>query len=121
VAVARDTVQPLVVEVLAPSLAGAGLPRGLGQAAGRSAPGPGEVGSRDAYNLLRFLDRLREEFPTRVVVHVIEPLSLGWIIRVLRHRPRRYPAFLVAGRAVVAGLDEGAIHQAIAGVLGHDR
>jgi hypothetical protein len=117
----HSAAQPLVIEVLAPSLVGSGFPRELSDARGRPGPGRGEAGGDDAYHLLRLLDRLREEFDTRIVVHLIEPLSFGWILRVLRHRPRRYPAFLVGGRAVVAGLDEGAVRSAIARALHNPR
>lgn len=106
-AVARDT--PVVVEVLAPSLVGSGLPRMIDEIRRASRPAPGDVGSDDAYRLMRVLDRLRDEFGGRIVVHLIEPLSFAWIVRVLRHRPRRYPAFIIGGREIIAGCDEPAV------------
>ncbi|MDR7420064.1 MAG: hypothetical protein QN178_14260 [Armatimonadota bacterium] len=112
-AVLRGAIQPLVIEVLAPSLIGVGFPRTVGDSTGRRAPGRGDVGSEDAYRLLRLLDRLRDEFGNDIVVHLIEPLSFGWIVRVLRHRPRRYPVFLVGGRASATGLDEATLRAAI--------
>jgi hypothetical protein len=113
--------EPLLIEVLAPSLVGAGFPRGLGGGVGQRRPRPGGVGGDDAYHLLRLLDRLREEFDTRIVVHIIEPLSFGWIIRILRHRPRRYPVFLIGGRTAVAGLDDDVVRTTVAGFLGRGR
>jgi hypothetical protein len=109
--------QPLVVEVLAPSLVGAGLPRVPGGARAQRSAAPGDVGSDDAFRLLRLLDRLRDTFDARIVVHLIEPLSFAWIVRILRHRPSRYPMFVVGGRAVIAGLDEHAVTHAIDAVL----
>lgn len=105
-AVSKSADAPVIIEVLAPSLVGTGLPRVVREARRPHVPGPWDVGSDGAYRLMRFLDRLREEFGTGVVVHVIEPLSFAWMLRVLRHRPRRYPAFIVGGREVVSGGDE---------------
>lgn len=107
----------LVIEVLAPNLTGSGLPRTGGATRGQVFAGPRDVGGEEAYRLLSFLDRLRQEFDHRIVVHLVEPLSFAWMMRVIRHRPRRYPAFLVGGRTVVAGLDEAAVREAIAEVL----
>jgi hypothetical protein len=106
---------PLIVEVLAPTLAGGTFPR----VASREALGAGSnaVGGNDTYRLLGLLDRLRERFDGRIAVHLIEPLSFAWMVRVIRYRPRRYPAFLVGGREVVAGLDEPAVTRVIAALL----
>lgn len=104
---------PLVIEVLAPSVVGFGAPRLPPPGAG---PRPHDVGSQEAYQLFRLLDRLRERFGTRVVIHLVEPLSWAWFLRVLRHRPRQYPVFLV-GEAVVTGLDEQAVTDRVARAL----
>ncbi len=109
---------PLVVEVLAPSLVGAGLPRVAGGARRTAAPGSGEIGGEEAYRLLGLLDRLRQLFGGRVVVHIIEPFSLAWIVRVVRHRPRRFPVFVIGSRTIVAGLDEVAVIDQIASLAG---
>ncbi|OFX27399.1 MAG: hypothetical protein A2Z07_04110 [Armatimonadetes bacterium RBG_16_67_12] len=108
---------PLVIEVLAPNLTGSGLPRTGAGERGQAFAGPRDVGGEEAYRLLSFLDRLRLEFDRRITVHLVEPLSLAWMMRVIRHRPRRYPAFLVGRRTVVVGLDEAAVRGAIAEVL----
>lgn len=108
---------PLVVEVLAPSLVGAGMPRISGSSTRPGAPRAGESGGEEAYGLLRLLDRLREVFDGRIEVHLIEPLSFAWMLRVIRYRPRRYPVFVVGGREVVAGLDEAAVARTIASLL----
>jgi hypothetical protein len=117
VTVVHGGLRPLIVEVLAPSLVGAGLPRVVGSARTQPSAAPGDVGSEDAFKLLRLLDRLREQFDTRIVIHLIEPLSFVWIVRILRHRTSRYPMFVVGGRAVIAGLDEHALTHAIAAHL----
>ncbi len=117
----ESVASPLIVEVLAPALVGGAFPRpGGSHPRGRGAPpgaGPGDAGGDEAYRLLGLLDRLRETFGGRIAVHLIEPLSFAWMIRVLRYRPRRYPAFVVGGREVVVGLDEGTVAQAIASML----
>jgi len=112
---------PLVVEVLAPNLTGSGLPRTGAGARAQAFAGPRDVGGEEAYRLLRLLDGLRLEFDHRIIFHLVEPLSLAWMMRVIRHRPRRYPAFLVGGRMVVAGLDEAAVRTAIAAALRRPR
>jgi hypothetical protein len=104
------------VEVLAPSVAGAGGTRLLGLEP-RAAPRAGDPGGDEAYRLWVFLDQLHEAFGGRVVVHLIEPMSVTWMIRVLRYRPRRYPAFIVGGRRVVAGLDATVVLNAILSLL----
>jgi hypothetical protein len=106
---------PLVVEVLAPALAGGTFPRTVSREA--LAAGLGAPRAEDTYRLLGLLDRLRERFDGRIAVHLIEPLSFAWMIRVIRYRPRRYPAFVVGGRAIVAGLDEAGVARAIASML----
>jgi hypothetical protein len=97
---------PLIVEVLAPSVVGTGVPR-ISDEPRRARPAaPGHIGSDEAFRLMHVLDRLRDEFGSRVVVYLIEPLSFQWILRVLRYRPRKYPAFIIAGREVVEDADE---------------
>jgi len=108
--------RPLVVEVLAPNVTGTGVARLLGLEP-RVAPRPGDPGGDEAYGLWVFLDELRETFGGRVAVHLIEPLSVAWMIRVLRYRPKRYPAFVVGRRRVVSGLDQGAVTSAISALL----
>jgi hypothetical protein len=39
------------------------------------------------------------------------------MVRVIRYRPRRYPAFVVGGRGIVAGLDEPAVTRVITALL----
>jgi hypothetical protein len=106
---------PLVVEVLAPGLAGVGLGRPV-----RGLP-PGGVGHHpaadEAFRLFRVLDRLREVFDGQVVVHLVEPFSFAWVVRVLRFRPSRYPVFIVGGRRVVVGLDERTLLCTVAACL----
>jgi hypothetical protein len=119
VVVADRAGRPLVLEVLAPGLVGIGLPRVAGDVRSQRAPGPGDVGGDDAYRLLRLLDRLHQEFAGGIVVHLIEPLSFAWMIRVLRYRPRRYPVFLADGRAIASGMDEDAVASTIRTLLRH--
>ncbi|MBI3998820.1 MAG: hypothetical protein HY355_07270 [Armatimonadetes bacterium] len=108
---------PLIVEVLAPGLVGAGAMRVAGRSPLTEGPAQGEAGREEAYRLLHLLDRLREAFGERIVVHLIEPLSFAWMLRVLRYRPRRYPVFVVGGRRAVCGLDESAVARTIAALL----
>jgi hypothetical protein len=116
-ALLRRAAGPLVLEVLAPSLLGSGLPRAPGDAPRPAAPRPGDVGGEEAYRLLRLLDRLRQLYGSRIVIHLIEPFSLAWVLRVIRYRPRRFPVFVIGSRATIAGLDEAAITDRIALLL----
>jgi hypothetical protein len=116
-AIMRKAAGPLVVEVLAPSLVGSGLPRVAGNAQRPVAPGPGDVGGEEAYRLLRLLDRLRQLHGSRIVIHLIEPFSLAWVVRVIRHRPRRFPVFVVGRGAIITGLDEAAVADRIVSLL----
>jgi hypothetical protein len=82
-----------------------------------AAPGSGEIGGDEAYRLLGLLDHLRQLFGGRIVVHIIEPFSLTWIVRVVRHRPRRFPLFVIGSRTIVAGIDEAAVTDQIAALV----
>jgi hypothetical protein len=106
--------RPLIVEVMAPSVGGGPL---RADSDVPPAPRPGGPGGEDAYRLWHLLDRLRERFGSRIVVHLIEPLSFAWIVRVVRHRPPRYPAFVVGGRTVICSLDEATVAHTIASSL----
>lgn len=110
------TLMPLVIEVLAPSVVGAGVTRLMAQEAASRSPRPGDPGGEQAFRLWKCLDRLRETYGERIVVHLIEPLSFAWMIRVLRFRPKAYPAFVV-GRSVISGLDEDAVARSISTLL----
>lgn len=107
----------VVVEVLAPGFVATGISRTAGGAARSAGAKPGEVGGDESYRLLRLLDRLRDAFGERIEVHLIEPLSFVWMLRVIRFRPRRYPVFVVGGRELVAGLDEAAVARTVAALL----
>lgn len=108
---------PLVVEVLAPGFVGTGFPRAVAGSTKAASPKPGDIGGEESYRLFRLLDRLRESFGRQIEVHLIEPLSFAWMLRVIRYRPRHYPVFVVGGREVVAGLDEAAVARTVAAFL----
>ncbi len=105
----RGGIRSLTIEVLARGLTGGGPPRLAASAHGADRD--------EVYRLFHLLDRLRETFGGRVAVYLVEPFSLTWIARIIRHRPRRYPAFILGGREVIAGLDETAVLSRVAGLL----
>ncbi|MGH2403376.1 MAG: hypothetical protein ACRDGN_02825 [bacterium] len=106
----------VVVEVLAPGFVGTGISRTAGGAV-RSTAKSQDASGEESYRLLRFLDRLRDNFGARIEVHLIEPLSFVWMLRVIRFRPRRYPVFVVGGREIISGLDEAAVARTVAALL----
>ncbi len=68
-------------------------------------------------HLSRWVRAVQERYGARVSVRLVDPQSLLGFWRVLRHRIRRYPTFLVDG-AEVAGWD-GDPDAAISAALAH--
>jgi hypothetical protein len=60
-----------------------------------------------------WVHRLLERHPGRVAVSVIDAASIEGVWRSLRHRVRRYPATIVAGRETAIGTDFGAVDRVI--------
>ncbi|MGQ9766766.1 MAG: hypothetical protein ACUVSS_05455 [Anaerolineae bacterium] len=57
---------------------------------------------------------LAERYDDRLVIRVYDPRSLQGMAKALRYWARRYPTFVVDGRAKISGWDVGALEQAIA-------
>ncbi len=105
------------MEVLAPGMLGAsGSVAGPGAHGGglRQAEGQGER----TYRLLRLLDRLKDLYGERISVYLVEPYSLAWLARVVRYRPKTYPAFIVDGCDLISGMDGAALEARISERLG---
>ena len=67
--------------------------------------------------LSEWVRKTRKTHGQRVVIHVVDPQSLGGFWKVLKHRIRRYPTFLVdAGERIVGweGDPDGALSRALA-------
>ena len=60
-----------------------------------------------------WVHRLLERHPGRVAVSVIDAASIEGVWKSLRHRVRRYPAMIVAGRETATGTDFGAVDRII--------
>ncbi|MBI2000106.1 MAG: hypothetical protein HYW08_12560 [candidate division NC10 bacterium] len=59
----------------------------------------------------------RKTYGQQVVVRIVDPQSLGGLWKVLRHRIRRFPTFLVDGAEKVVGWEgdpDGAVSLALA-------
>ncbi len=65
--------------------------------------------------LSRWVRALQEHYRERIAIRLVDPQSLLGFWRVLRHRIRRYPTFLVEGTQVTGW--EGDPDAAIAGAL----
>ncbi len=87
--------EPLTVEVLTPLLAFGGPPRARQWSEART----------DYYRLWQLLDDLADRFRGRVTVYIVDPLSLQGLFKITRHRVRRFPTFLIAGREKYTGWD----------------
>jgi hypothetical protein len=61
---------------------------------------------------------VHSRYGNRVMIRLIDPQSPSGIWKVLRHRIRRFPAFLVDGTEWILGWEgnpDGAVSQAVAG------
>lgn len=57
---------------------------------------------------------LADRYGDRVVIRIYDPRSWQGLLKALRYRVRRYPTFVVDGRARVVGWDEASLEQALA-------
>jgi hypothetical protein len=71
----------------------------------------------EAAALVAWTRHLRERFGRRVQVRLVDAMSVRGVWLSLRHRVRRYPAFIVGGRVVQIGLDQGKLDAAITATL----
>jgi hypothetical protein len=60
---------------------------------------------------------LAARYAGQVVIRVYDPRSLAGLAKAVRHRARRYPTFVVAGRTRVVGWDVPALECALAEAL----
>jgi hypothetical protein len=64
-------------------------------------------------SLSDWIHRLIERHPSRLAITVIDAASIEGVWKSLRHRVRRYPATIVAGREKAVGTDFGAADRLI--------
>jgi hypothetical protein len=57
---------------------------------------------------------LAGRYRDQIVIRVHDPRSLRGLLKAVRHGVRRYPTFVVAGRARISGCDGEALRQALA-------
>jgi hypothetical protein len=60
-----------------------------------------------------WVHRLLERHPSRVAISLIDAASIEGVWKSLRHRVRRYPAMIVAGRETATGTDFAAVDRVI--------
>jgi hypothetical protein len=112
------------VEVLAPVLLASGLALaregspldlvGVGRAVHRDDVDRYPLSMREEHRRLwELFHRLHGRYAGVVVVRILAPSSLRWYVASLRHRVWRYPAFIVADRVRITGLDEQALVELI--------
>jgi hypothetical protein len=69
--------------------------------------------AREYQDVSDWVHRLLERHPGRLAISVVDAASVEGIWQSLRHRVRRYPATIVAGREKAIGTDFGAVDRVI--------
>ena len=87
--------EPLTVEVVTPVLA----------ARPRRQSREWSEARTEVFRLWALLDSLAGRFRGRATLYIVDPLSPQGLLRLLRHRIRHLPAFVIGGREVVTGWD----------------
>jgi len=86
--------EPLAVEVLTPV-------RAVRTRRGRE----WSEAREEVFRMWALLDNLAGRFRGRATLYIVDPLSPQGLLRLLRHRIRHLPAFVIGGREVVTGWD----------------
>jgi hypothetical protein len=60
---------------------------------------------QDQYRLSALVVELIHRFGDDLVIHIIDPQSLPGLLKSLRYRVRKYPAFIIDGQELVLGWD----------------
>lgn len=68
----------------------------------------------DFQRLSALIFDLADRYGARITIRVYDPRSLPGLLKAVRHRVRRYPTFVIAGRDRVVGWDDAALEQALA-------
>ncbi len=76
-----------------------------------------EEWKKEAADLVKWTEQLRRRFGRRVRVRLVDAMSWRGFWLSLRHRIRRYPAFVIGGRVQHIGLDLARVDDAIAARL----
>jgi hypothetical protein len=69
--------------------------------------------AREYQDVSDWVHRLLERYPGQLAISVIDAASIQGVWQSLRHRLRRYPATIVAGRATAIGTDFDAVERVI--------
>ncbi|MGH2394140.1 MAG: hypothetical protein ACRDGH_11730 [Candidatus Limnocylindria bacterium] len=69
--------------------------------------------AREYQEVSDWVHRLLERHPGRLAISVIDAASIEGVWQSLRHRVRRYPAMIVAGREKTIGTDFGDVDRII--------
>lgn len=64
---------------------------------------------------------LAARYEDRILIRIYDPRSLQGLVKSIRHGVRRYPTFVVDGRAKVVGWDQPGLEQEIRQALGERR
>jgi len=64
-------------------------------------------------NLTTLVIELTNRFGDGISIHVIDPQSLPGIFKSIRHRVRKYPAFIIDGKELVVGWNRAALDYAL--------
>jgi hypothetical protein len=115
--------KPISLEVIAPTFDGLGIctscelvlaEAGVGQPPGERAREkyPPEW-EEDLHRLADWVYELAGRYGERILIKVHDPQSPSGLLKSLRHRVRRYPTWIVGGKARIVGWDRGGLDAAL--------
>jgi imidazole glycerol phosphate synthase subunit HisF len=67
----------------------------------------------DHRQLFALVEELAQRFGDQIVVHLVDPQSWRGVLKSLRYRVRKYPAFIVDDQELIVGWNKAALERAI--------
>jgi hypothetical protein len=116
-----DNVDPIRLEVIAPTLQGMGactacdlVMGGAGVAAAPALEEYPQEWQADLQQLTDWIYGLADRYGDGIRIYVIDPQSPQGLLKSLRYRVRRYPTWVIDGRERVVGWDRPALETTLA-------
>jgi len=123
--------KPIRLQVIAPTFGGLGICTScelvLGEV-GIGSPPDGQAleeyppeWQEDVRRLSDWVRELAGRYGERILIKVIDPQSPGGLLQSLRYKVRRYPTWIVDGKARIVGWDREGLAVAIDRITGEER